>query len=322
MCAQNDESSMPLTLPTVESSALRDAVQLALKNLMMTDPDLANLTDVETWVERVTAILAQNVSSGRNAWAVRSQQPASPSLVTYAQHVWTLVLAEWERVEALRAGDTARWQLVLQRMERRAYFWLGPSGREEWTRWEAREMAAKTCAGLWQWLQSHPFPFDIAFDCWSECALNHRLHESVRNYSIDARHVVDSLDHPRFEDGVARGELLPTDDMRVWLERESRREMLREAYARLDQRLARIVQLWYVEGWSAQEIATETSLEVGHIYVLKHRAIKKLREYCAADQPRGRSSSRSHRRLTNQAVRSYAFPDSPKEEDQLDRRIA
>ena len=34
-------------------------------------------------------------------------------------------------------------------------------------------------------------------------------------------------------------------------------------------------------GWSAGEIATETRLAVGHIYVLKHRALKKLRAYCA-----------------------------------------
>jgi len=34
-------------------------------------------------------------------------------------------------------------------------------------------------------------------------------------------------------------------------------------------------------GWSVDEVAAETPLEVGHIYVLKHRALKKLREYCA-----------------------------------------
>ena len=46
-------------------------------------------------------------------------------------------------------------------------------------------------------------------------------------------------------------------------------------------RQAHIIQRWYVEGWSADEIAAETRLAVGHIYALKHRGLKKLREYCA-----------------------------------------
>ena len=69
--------------------------------------------------------------------------------------------------------------------------------------------------------------------------------------------------------------------MRVWLELESKREVLRQACAKLEQRQAHIIHRWYVEGWSADEIAAETRLAVNHIYVLKHRGLKKLREYCA-----------------------------------------
>ena len=92
---------------------------------------------------------------------------------------------------------------------------------------------------------------------------------------------MDSLDRPCFEDGSTYGELLPTDEMTLWLDLESRREVVRQAWARLDQRQAEIVHRWYLEGWSVDEIAAETKLKVGHIYVLKHRAIKMLREYCA-----------------------------------------
>ena len=67
----------------------------------------------------------------------------------------------------------------------------------------------------------------------------------------------------------------------MWLELESRREVVRQAWTKLDRRQAHIIHRWYVEGWSADEIAAETRLEVNHIYVLKHRALKKLREYCA-----------------------------------------
>ena len=90
-----------------------------------------------------------------------------------------------------------------------------------------------------------------------------------------------SLGRPCFEDGATYGERLPTDDMNMWLDREAKREALRQGTARLDQRQAHIIHRWYVEGWSADEIAAETRLEVNHIYVQKHRGLKKLREYCA-----------------------------------------
>jgi DNA-directed RNA polymerase specialized sigma24 family protein len=65
------------------------------------------------------------------------------------------------------------------------------------------------------------------------------------------------------------------------LELESRREVVRQVWTKLDQRQAHIIQRWYVEGPSVEEITAETRLAVGHIYVLKHRGLKKLREYCA-----------------------------------------
>ena len=67
----------------------------------------------------------------------------------------------------------------------------------------------------------------------------------------------------------------------MWLELESRHEVVRQAWTKLDRRQALIIQRWYVEGWSVDEIAAETRLEVNHIYVLKHRGLKKLRELCA-----------------------------------------
>ena len=74
---------------------------------------------------------------------------------------------------------------------------------------------------------------------------------------------------------------MSSENWRDRLALESRREVVRQARTKLDQRQAHIIHRWYVEGWSANEIAAETRLEVGHIYVLKHRGFKKLRESCA-----------------------------------------
>ena len=281
MCALEAESSSPAAVAVADARSPRDVAHEAYQRLMAAPPELMCGAEAELWMERAVAVLAANIASGRFASACRHEQDGSLSLSRYAQQVLSRLMAEWEQVEALRAGDSLRWTAALRHMERRAYFWLGPTGREEWARWEAREAAARTIADLWDWLQHNTFPFDVTFDCWAERALRNRLQTSVRSRQRQARHVVDSLDRPCFEDGHPFGDLLPNDDMRVWLELESRREVVREAWAKLDQRQAHIIHRWYVEGWSADEIAAETRLEVNHIYVLKHRGLKKLREYCA-----------------------------------------
>ena len=248
---------------------------------MAVHPELACVAEAELWIERAVTVLAANIASGRFASACRHEQDSSLPLARYAQQVLSRLVAEWERVEGLRVGDDLGWTTVLKRMERQAYFWLGPTGREEWAKWEARDAAARTTADLWDWLQHNTFPFDVSFDRWAERALRYRLTATVRFQRRHARHVVDSLDRPCFgEDGSTYGELLPTDDMRVWLELESSREVVRQAWTKLDQRQAHIIHRWYVEGWSVDEIAAETRLAVGHIYVLKHRGLKKLRELC------------------------------------------
>ena len=281
MCPSDTEFSLPPSTASAEAHSLRSAVRHAFKAFAQTRPDLAHATDAELWIERAAAVLAGNIASGRYDGIYRHGQNNPASLSGYAQQVLAGVLAEWERVEALLAGDDKCWIAVLKRMEKVAYFWLGAAGREVWAIGEAREAAAKTCAEVWQWLQGNPFPFDVPFDRWSDRALRNRLKDSACTRRRQARHVVDSLDRPCREGGATLGELLPTDDIRAWLDREASREVLREATARLEQRQARIVHLWYVEGWSAEEIAAETRLDVGHVYVLKHRALKKLRAFCA-----------------------------------------
>jgi RNA polymerase sigma factor (sigma-70 family) len=280
MCALEAESSSPTAVASADARSLRDVARDAYQLLMAAHPESACVAEAELWIERVVTVLAVNLASGRFASACRHEQESSLSLSRYAQLVLGQLMAEWERVEELRVGDSLRWTVARRHMERQAYFWLGPTGREEWAKWEAREAAAKTIGDLWDWLQHNPFPFDVTFDRWAERALRNRLKSSVRSRQMHARHVVDSLDRPCSEDGVPFGDLLPNDDMRVWLELESRREVVRQAWTKLDRRLAHIIHRWYVEGWSADEIAAETRLEVNHIYVLKHRAIKKLREYC------------------------------------------
>ena len=234
MCALESELSSPAVVAAVDACSMRDAVREAHQLLMAVHPELACVAEAELWIERAVTILAANVASGRFASACRHEQDSSLPLARYAQQVLSRLVAEWERVEGLRVGDDLGWTTVLKRMERQAYFWLGPTGREEWAKWEARDAAAKTTADLWDWLQHNTFPFDVTFDRWAERALRYRLTTTVRFQRRHARHVVDSLDRPCFEDGSTFGERLPTDDMNRWLDRETKREVLRQGCARLD----------------------------------------------------------------------------------------
>ncbi|HSN74640.1 MAG TPA: hypothetical protein VL334_06035, partial [Anaerolineae bacterium] len=164
MSALESELSSPAVVAAVDACSISDAVREAHQLLMAAHPQLACVAEAELWIERAAAVLTANIASGRFASACRREQDASLSLSRYAQLLLSRLMAEWERVEGLRVGDDLGWTTVLKRMERQAYFWLGPTGREEWAKWEAHDAAARTVADLWDWLQNNTFPFDVTFD--------------------------------------------------------------------------------------------------------------------------------------------------------------
>lgn len=236
------------------------------------------------WAERLANTLLHNIESGRYERACRYDHTHPLPLAAYARRVAAELVSEWEVVEALRLGDEPTWTTLLHRLERKAYLWLGPSGRSAWAQFEAGEIAAKTCADLWHWLQHNPFPFDVPFECWAKRALHNRMFESLRAQRTYTRLVVDSLDRPTFDARWERVDGLANDDLAAWLEREDHREILQHALARLDKRQAHLIRLWYLEGWSPEEIAAALGIKVNHVYVLKHRALNKLRKtWCCED---------------------------------------
>ena len=137
MCALEAEFSSPAAVASADAPSLRDVAHDALQLLMAAHPELTCVAEAELWIERAEIVLAANVASGRFANVCRHEQDSPLSLARYAHQVLSRLMAEWDRVEGLRAGDGLRWTAVLKQMERQAYFWLGPTGREEWARWEA-----------------------------------------------------------------------------------------------------------------------------------------------------------------------------------------
>lgn len=240
-------------------------------------------SEVELWCERAVGVLSANLERGRFKPTGQSA-PGARTLLSYTRQVLTGLLADWDLVERLREGEVAAWEAVRGRFERLAYHQLGPSGRQEWAAWESRTVASKACADLWQWLQTHSFPFDVPFELWAARVLVNRLHEAHRKRSTFSHYEVDSLDRPLFEQEATLGEMIPDYSFDRWLASAENRELLLQALAELDERGATVLRLWYLEGWSGDEIAARLGLNLNNVYVIRFRALEKLRKLLLQDE--------------------------------------
>jgi RNA polymerase sigma factor (sigma-70 family) len=294
------------------ASFLLGLARIALRQLARTRPELLSSTDGEAWVQRTAEVLAANLASGRFQTAL-AFQPADvtgeASLLNYAGQILTELLEESDRLDALRRGDTAAWQPVIYRMERMAYHGLGPRGREEWAAWEAREVAARACADMWAWLQEHPYPCDVPFNRWSATVLNRRLSNAVRKRIREDRHRAFSLDALYGGDGesTTRGDFIADDSLTEWLAQAANREALLQAIDCLEARTALVLRLWYFEQWPADEIAAHLSTSIGNVYVLRFRAIERLRQVVLKNERLGLAEALSV--LEGEAQRARPAPD-------------
>ena len=236
----------------------------------------------ESWIQRTADVLAANRESGRIETVFRDYlagQGDHSDLVAYARQVLLELRAEYTRIQRLCEGDTSSWLVVIGRMKRLAYYRLNRAGSAEWAIAEAQEVAAYACAQLWDWLERKPYPFDVPFDRWSTTWLTNRLRELARKEQTRERHTADSLDRPLPQtDGLTLQDVLPDRSFDEWLENTANREALSQAIERLPNTLAAVVRLWYLEEWCADEIAAFLGRRVSYVYVLRFRAIQKLRQ--------------------------------------------
>lgn len=260
-----------------EPEAIRQALESALALLAAPERPLPDPYQAASEHDRLIAVLAHNLVSGRYRHSCEESGQLLPSLLAYAHRVAAGLAADWERVAGLRKGRPASWTALLEDLERKAYRWLGPEGRAAWARAEAADAAAKTCADLWYWLQKHPYPFDVPFAFWMARMLRNRLLEGARNRRTADRHIVDSLDRPLREHGLTMGDLLGSDRPEMAVEHILVRDAVYRALTRLERRQEQVVRLWYLEGWPAREIAERLRVTVSCVYVLKHRALRRLR---------------------------------------------
>lgn len=291
MATDDHTHSAPLPLNPATPYDLKRLSQQALAELAQRQPELCPpLAARPAWCERAVAILAANLAAGRFT-AARAYQPAgaddTAALTSYARQILVELLRESARLAELQAGATAAWTAVLDRLERLAFTWLGPHGREAWAAWEARDAAAATCADLWHWLQTHPYPFDVPFDRWATRALVNRLHGAARQRQRRAGRVTEiPLDVAAFREAdETASDLLYDAAAEARLEDVLARQTVLPLLRRLPCTQAAVVRLWYLAGWRADEIAAHLGQSVGNVYVLRHRGLARLRTLAATPAP-------------------------------------
>jgi len=271
---------------------LRGLARIAFAQMAGKRPELRAAGKGDVWAQRTAEILAANIASGRCQHA-QTFQPAGSvgeaALLSYASQILAEIITEGERIEALLRGESAAWQAVISRLERMAYFWLGPHGREDWAGWEANDAAARTCADIWAWLQEHPYPYDVPFDRWSAAVLNRRLCDLVRRRKREAGRIVYSLDVPQKgePDQPLHASQFVDHSLEDWLTQAANRQALMQAIAYLDARQGLVVRQWYFDQWPADEIAAHLGTTVGNVYLLRFRAIQKLRQIVATHERLG-----------------------------------
>lgn len=259
-----------------------------LQQLSRQHPDLG-LSDeqVPGLAHRTASILSENLTNGRFSYVCTQGHLAGTDtdeerLFNYAAKVCIIYLQERSFIASLQAGEEEAWQRVLQRLVKLAYNKCIENGARDWALREAQILASETCFQLWQRLQSHSYPFDVPFDQWSACALNHRFIDWWRNLQRHALHYTCSLDEPTRpggESNVTWGDILLVDEtVTQWLENHANREWLLQSIEGLRNPLERrVIRLRYLEERSTSEIAEELGIAINYVHVLQHRALAHLR---------------------------------------------
>jgi len=279
---------------------LRSVVRLAADRLVREEAEFfsrprrssSSAGGVEYWIDRAIQVLVANIESGRFEHAqdyLKVGPDNDAVLLAYAAQILRVLVFETERIERLASGHSGAWAAVIFRMEQVAYRWLGPSGREAWAAWEARDATARTCADLWAWLQEHPYPFDVPFVRWATRALYNRLREADRKRRTREHYIPESLDRPMFGHAALEtyGDTIADLSFDIWLEQLANREALLQALDQLDARQAAVIRLWYLEQWPVPEIAAALGIQVNYVYVQRFRAIEKLRQIVRSDERLG-----------------------------------
>lgn len=254
---------------------------------------------------RVAAILCRNFAGGRAARIMQRMSAAELALaptgpgadpdearrLAYRRRVVQTYAAERERLLALEAGEDAAWAALERQLERSALRILTQHGvRGAYAADRAAELAQQACVLIFR----ATYPCDVAFDAWSHIVLRNVVHAArSRSHDVlDRGAFVRSLDEMQEnadgdEVGAAagRGGFQPcggafddpfgaeggpgSPDMQALI----------EAILQMRSANRRAVLVYtYFQGLDDGEIAEKLGRNRDGVQVLRHRALRQLRE--------------------------------------------
>ncbi|MBC8448208.1 MAG: sigma-70 family RNA polymerase sigma factor [Chloroflexi bacterium] len=276
-----------------DHSALIALCLRILQQLSRQEPELG-LSDerLPGLAHRSASRLSDNLANGRFSYVCARGHLSGTDeeqLASYAANVCRVYAQEGNLIGSLQAGEDEAWQRVLKRLVRLAFNKYLGKGAYDWALWEAQALANETASELWRRLQSPPpYPFDVPFDRWCARILLHRFIDRDRVQKRRDLWCPASLDEPLWpgsDDGVARVETTGGWPMNQWLENYANREWLLQTIEGLRNPLERqAIWLYYLKERSVKEVAEELGVSENYVYVLLHRARRRLRQILKSDE--------------------------------------
>lgn len=249
--------------------------------------------------QRIAEIVAENLASGRaqrvvGAWEQGStgagesapQLPCS-LLAAYRERVTAIYLQEHERVAALAQGEHAAWGVLFQQLAQRAYHMLLCTGvAAEQAQLEACDFAQQACETIFR----QRFPYDVPFDAWATLILkNHIRWRDARSQDLTDRDPgvlsLDCLGRGGGEGDLSLHDLLADPSGASAFDCVEVQERLLQAIGQLRSRAQQqvIIDTFFYE-LDDGEIAERLGKSRNAVQILRHRALKGLREILGSDQ--------------------------------------
>lgn len=268
---------------------------------------------VDALTEAVTRVLLNNLADGRvarvvRAWSsaeappspLRAEAPGAPNndlallvewwpegapfLDRYMARLVRFYVTEQPTIARLEACDPAAWDELVEMLARRAGGWLRQWEVEgDWAA-DAREAAQEACEIIYR----HPFHYDVFFEAWALLILKNVLRQRYRGPDVLNRPRLARLDDdadaeaggypPRHElvhdSGAAVTEMVEAG---VWLD---------QVLGRLKSRAQQyVLKASFADGLEDEEIAHHLGKSVNAVYILRYRALQRLKEIMSRTAP-------------------------------------
>ena len=233
-------------------------------------------------IERLTAIVARNVQSGRAQRVLAATAPEQ--IDQYIDRVIATFIVEYDRLDRLAAGEVTAWTRLFQQLAQRAQWLLNRIATSPATAPEAIEFAQAACEAIFR----STFPYDVSFDAWATLVLKNIIWQRYQRSRdlLDRNSQVESLEGaPTANPGAefSLHELLADPNADVF-DLPEVREWLLSALDQLSSVTQErvLIELYFNER-SIPEVAQRLGRSVQAVYNLKHRALLELKSILARE---------------------------------------